>query len=148
MILVDANLLVYAHARDMPQHELAHEWLDRQLNGSARVALPWPSLLAFTRIVSNPRIFANPEPVAVAWSQVEAWLSCPTVWVPVPTIRHPLILGRLLQGLPAGGNLVPDAHLAALAIEHGLELYSTDRDFALFPGLTWRNPLHPPVPEG
>jgi uncharacterized protein len=141
LILIDANLLIYAHVSSFAQHRAARDWLDRQLNGIPRVGLPWASLLAFLRLVTNPRVFERPEPMAAAWSQALAWLACDTAWVPEPTERHPELLGALL-GLPGvHANLVPDAHLAALAIEHGLTLCSTDGDFARFPGLTWLNPL-------
>lgn len=141
MILLDANLLVYAHVSTVPQHAAARAWLDARLNGAAPVGLPWPSLLAFVRLVSNPRVFERPQPVAEAWAQVEAWLDCPPVWVPQPTDRHRTTLGLLLRRHGASANLVPDAHLAALAIEHGLILCSTDGDFARFPDLRWENPL-------
>ena len=143
MILVDANLLVYAHTATMLQHEAARAWLDEQLNGRWRVGLPWPSLLAFVRLVSNPRVFERPEPVAAAWRQVETWLDCESVWIPQPTERHRAILGALLGQHQAQANLVPDAHLAALALEHGLILCSADSDFSRFAGLQWQNPLRP-----
>ena len=141
MILVDANLLVYARVASMAQHSPARRWLDERLNGAASVGLPWPSLLSFVRLVSNARIFSKPEAVPAAWQQVEAWLDCPNVWVPSPTERHREVLGPLLSAATSRANLIPDAHLAALAIEHGLTLYSTDGDFARFPGLRWENPL-------
>lgn len=141
MTLIDANLLIYAHVMSLPQHERAREWLDDQLNGAARVGLPWPTLLAFLRLVTNPRVFDQPEPVAQAWVQVLAWLGCETVWIPQPGERHAELLGELLALPGIHANLVPDAHLAALAIEHGLTLYSTDGDFARFPRLRWTNPL-------
>lgn len=141
MILVDANLLVYAHVDSLPHHEAAHEWLDARLNGTAPVGLPWPSLLAFLRLVSNPRVFERPEQIIQAWKQVEEWLDCPTSWIPLPTERHREALAPLLALTGLRSNLVPDAHLAALAIEHGLILCSTDSDFARFPGLRWENPL-------
>ena len=141
MILVDANLLVYAHAASLPQHEPARSWLDAQLNGDTRVGLSWPSLLAFLRVMTNPRILERPESTADAWRQVCAWLEVPVVWIPEPTERHRDVLGRLLEQTSATANLVPDAHLAALAIEHGLPLCSADGDFARFPHLRWRNPL-------
>lgn len=142
MILVDANLLIYAFVEEMPLHEPAHNWLDRQLNGLPKVGLPWPSLLAFVRLVSNPKIFDRPATVARAWKQVEAWLSASPSWIPLPTERHSLILGQLLTAEEKlHPNLVNDAHLAALALEHGLTLYSADRDFARFAGLTWKNPV-------
>lgn len=141
MILVDANLLVYAHVASTPQHRKAHRWLDDRLNGSTQLALPWPSLLAFVRLVSNPRVFAHPLAVSAAWEQAESWLQIPVVWIPMPTERHREVLGLLLAGVGFRPNLVPDAHLAALAIEHGLTLCSSDGDFARFQGLRWENPL-------
>jgi toxin-antitoxin system PIN domain toxin len=141
VILIDANLLVYAYVSSLPQHKAASAWLDERLNGAAPVGLPWPSLLAFVRLVSNPRIFERPKPVAAAWNQVEDWLACSPAWVPQPTERHREILGALLKTQGGRANLVPDAHLAALAIEHGLILCSMDGDFARFPGLRWENPL-------
>jgi toxin-antitoxin system PIN domain toxin len=143
MILVDTNLLLYAHVADFAQHEAAREWLDARLNGTARVGLCWPAVLAFVRLVSNPRVFAQPLPISDAWRQVERWLDCPPAWIPLPTDRHHLVLGSLLPHAGARANLVPDAHLAALAIEHGLLLCSTDGDFARFPQLRWENPLLP-----
>lgn len=141
MILLDANLLIYACAERLPQHEAARRWLDDRLSSSARVGIPWPSILAFVRILSNPRIFARPAAVAEAWARAEEWLRCDPVWVPQPTERHTEVLGPLLRSSAPRANLVPDAHLAALAIEHGLVLCSTDGDFARFPGLRWQNPL-------
>lgn len=141
MILVDANLLVYACVASMPQHARARRWLDERLNGTASVGLPWPSLLSFVRLVSNPRIFSKPESIASAWQQVEHWLDCPCVWVPGPTERHREVIGALLTAATTRANLIPDAHLAALAIEHGLTLFSADGDFARFPDLKWENPV-------
>lgn len=141
MILVDANLLVYAQVRAFPQHERAREWLDGRINGTARVGLPWPSLLAFVRLVSNPRIFERPNSPSRAWEQVESWLRQDSVWVPLPTDRHHEILAPLITRTEGRPNLVPDAHLAALAIEHGLVLCSADGDFARFEELAWENPL-------
>jgi toxin-antitoxin system PIN domain toxin len=141
VILVDANLLLYAKISDYPQHRAAHEWLDDRLNGSARVGLPWPSLLAFLRITTNPRLFERPSPTSAAWTQVAEWLAVPQVWIPQPTDRHAEVLGDLLRGSSLAGPLVGDADLAALAIEHGLVLCSTDGDFARFRSLRWENPL-------
>lgn len=141
MILVDANVMVYAHVSSTEQHHRARRWFDARLNGNAPVGLPWPSLLAFLRLVTNPRVFTHAAPVEAAWQQVTRWLSSPVVWIPAPSDRHAEVLGELLEATGARGNLVPDAHLAALAIEHGLTLCSTDGDFARFPGLDWRNPL-------
>ena len=141
MILVDVNLLVYAWDRGAACHESAVRWLDSKLSESARVGLPWECLLGFMRVVTNPRIYERPAPVNVAWRQVEHWLSARSAWVPLPGDRHQEILGRLLIRLGGGARLIPDAHLAALAIEHGLDLCSTDGDFARFDGLRWVNPL-------
>jgi toxin-antitoxin system PIN domain toxin len=143
VILLDANLLVYAHVSSLPQHGRARPWLDDRLNGDTRVGLPWASLLSFLRLVTNPRVFTRPESMARAWERVNEWLACNTAWIPQPTERHADILGKLLSGGGIQGNLVPDADLAALAIEHGLELCSTDGDFGRFAGLRWRNPLQP-----
>ena len=141
MILVDANLLIYAHVSGFEQHAPAREWLEEQLSAGPRVGLPWPSLLAFLRIVSNPRIFAKPEPVTKAWHQVELWLSAKSAWVPTPTEDHATFMAALIEESGVEGNLVPDAHLAALALEHGLTLCSTDGDYARFKKLSWQNPL-------
>lgn len=141
MILIDANLLVYAHVSSFAQHEQAREWLDGQLNGAAPVGLPWASLLAFVRLVTNPRVFERPEPITDAWGQVLAWLDCETAWIPQSTERHADVLGKLFAIPGVHANLVPDAHLAALAMEHGLMLCSADSDFARFPALRWQNPL-------
>lgn len=141
MILVDVNLLVYAFIKEAPRHQQSRTWLDRQLNGYAPVGLPWPVLLAFIRLVTNPRILERPPSTERAWEQVGEWLDHRTVWVPQPTERHRDILAALLASTGATGNLVMDAHLAALAIEHGLILCSADTDFARFPRLRWQNPL-------
>ena len=142
MIVLDANLLIYAHSSSSPQHEAARAWLDEQLNGEARVGLPWPSLLAFLRILSNPRAVPKPSSTAELWQQVSDWLSLENVWTPAPQEGHAQILGSLLP-FASSHPLIPDAHLAALAIEYNLTLCSTDGDFARFPGLRWTNPLTP-----
>ncbi len=141
MILVDANLLLYAVVSDYEQHAAAHAWLDQQLNSPIRVGLPWVSVLAFLRISTNPRIFPDPLPMKEAWKRVAGWLDAPTAWCPEPTERHRTILERFLCGVASSTKLVSDAHLAALAVEHGLLLCSTDGDFARFDGLRWRNPI-------
>jgi toxin-antitoxin system PIN domain toxin len=141
MILVDANLLVYAANTAAPEHVTARSWLDERLNGATRVGLPWPSLLAFVRLVSNPIVVRVPVSPADAWRQIEQWLACESAWIPVPGEGHQKILASFLQQSWITSRLVPDAHLAALAIEHGLTCCSTDGDFARFPGLKWENPL-------
>ena len=140
MILVDANLLVYATVEQMPQHGKAKEWLSLSLSGKARVGLPWASLLAYVRIVSNPRVFSKPVPISEAWKQVKTWIAQPPVWIPNPTDRHADILNEMMRAI-SSSNHIPDAQLASLAIEHGLEMTSADRGFARFPRLRFRNPL-------
>ena len=108
MILLDANLLIYAHISSFPHHAQTRDWLDARLSGSAPVGLPWPSLLAFLRIVTNPRVFERPEPMAKAWRQVRAWLDVDVAWIPQPTARHAEILGTLLSAAGIQANLVPD----------------------------------------
>lgn len=141
MILVDVNLLVYAWDLRSPHHEPARSWLDARLSETARVALPWESTLGFLRVVTNPRIYERPETIARAWRQVEEWLNSRNVWIPHAGADHDVVLGGLLRNLGGGSTLIPDAHLAALAIEHGLILCSSDGDFARFAGLRWMNPL-------
>jgi toxin-antitoxin system PIN domain toxin len=141
VILVDANLLLYAYVCNYPQHDRARTWLNGVLNASPRVGLPWPSLLAFLRISTNPRAFAKPVSIEQSWHQVREWLEAPSAWIPRPTERHPEVLERLLIGSQAVGDLVSDAHLAALAVEHGLTLCSADKDFTRFEALSFENPL-------
>jgi hypothetical protein len=143
VILVDANLLIYAHVRNFPQHERTRLWLDQRLGGAAPVGLPWASLVGFLRVSTNPRIFERPSAIADAWRQVLDWLDCETAWIPEPGERHRAVLGELLGAPGIQASLVHDAHLAALAIEHGLVLCSTDGDFGRFAGLRWENPLAP-----
>jgi toxin-antitoxin system PIN domain toxin len=141
VILVDVNLLLYATNVSASQHSAAREWLDRQLVETPRVGLPWATLLGFLRLATNARVIARPLTMAAAWRQVSQWLACEPAWIPLPTERHADVLGKLLAEPSVYGNLVPDAHLAALAIEHGLTLCSTDGDFGRFPELKWLNPL-------
>lgn len=141
MILVDANLLLYAANHAAPEHERAREWLDTRINGTTAVGLPWPSLLAFLRLATNPVVVRHPVTTAQAWRQVEEWLDCEPVWVPLAGEAHRGIVAGFLKASWMTSRLVPDAHLAALAIEHGLTLQSTDGDFAKFAGLKWENPL-------
>ena len=141
MILVDANILIYAHVSNMEQHQRSKEWLDQMFNGPAPVGLPWPSLLSFLRLVSNPRVFEKPESIQQAWVQVEAWLNAPRAWIPYPTERHLKVLAKFIPFTKGKPNLIPDAHLATLAVEHGLILCSADNDFAHFEGLRWENPI-------
>lgn len=140
-MLVDANLLLYAVDSRSPWHGPAAAWLERTLNGSERVGLPWQSLGAFLRIVTHPRVVARPLTAVEAWTLVAAWLEAGPTWVPPASERTTAILSELLTSTHATGNLVPDAQLAALAIEHGLVVYTADPDFQRFPAVRWHNPL-------
>src|SRR4051812_23528457 len=113
MILLDANLLLYAKISTFAEHGRARAWLDEQLNGAAPVGIPWQSLTAFLRIAINPRVFTRPLAMSEAWRQVEEWLACEPVWTPTPTDAHARIFGQLLQDTSMTPNLVGDAHLAA-----------------------------------
>ena len=139
-MIVDANVLLYATEATAPHHEVARRWLEEALNGPSRVGLPWASLLAFQRIATHPRVSERPLGTAEAWQMVERWIAAPSAWIPVPGPRHQEILGRLLTSTNARGNLVPDAHLAALAIENGVGVCSFDSDFARFPQAGWFAP--------
>ena len=141
MILVDGNLLVYAKVTDFAQHEAARAWFEDVLAAPGRVGLPWPALLAYVRMVTNMRLFSRPLGAQQAWNDVQEWLETPGVWVPTPTERHADVIAGLIHDAGATANLVADAHMAALAMEHGLELCSTDSDFARFPRLRWSNPI-------
>jgi len=140
-MLVDASVLLYAVDETSPQHDRARRWLEDALNGARRVGLPWASLTAFVRIATHPRALRAPLGAADAWAYVEDWLDAPTAWVPAPGRGHRDILGRLVHELDLRGNLVTDAVLAALCIEHGLSIVSADSDFARFRELTWVNPV-------
>lgn len=140
-MLIDANLLLYAVDRAALLHVPASRWLEEQLNGGRRVGMPWESLTAFVRIATHPRASAKPLKPAQAWRFVDEWLALPTVWIPMPTERHGQVLGSLVASYQVAGNLVPDAHLTAIAIEHGLDVYSADTDFARFTEIRWINPL-------
>jgi toxin-antitoxin system PIN domain toxin len=145
VILVDIGRRQHSHlrTRELLSTLLREAGSIGQLNGSGPVGLPWASMLAFLRLVTNPRVFERPEPIGDAWRQVHAWLACETAWIPQPTERHAELLAQFLTLPGIHGNLIPDAHLAALAVEHGLTLCSTDGDFARFRGLRWLNPITP-----
>lgn len=140
-MLVDANLLLYAVDEASPDHDRASAWLSGLINGEARLGLPWESLVAFVRVITHPRASAHPLSPEGAWDIVDAWLAAPTVWIPAPTERHAEVLGGLVRDYRLSGRLIPDAHLAALAIQHGLDVCSTDTDFARFREIRWVNPL-------
>ena len=141
MILVDANILLYAEDSLQSHHRQARAWWDDQLSGTGVVCLCWTVLSAFIRIGTNPRVFEHPLSLEQALARVQSWLDQPCTRVVRPTERHWTVFKQVLTDGQAVANLVTDAHLAALAIEHGCELASTDSDFARFPKLKWRNPL-------
>ena len=140
MKLVDANVLLYAVNEDAPRHDEARSWLDGALSGGATVAFSWVVLLAFIRLSTKASIFQLPLSLEGALDRVEAWLSQPAAVVIEPTTRHLGLVRELLAPLGSGGNLVNDAHLAALAIEHNSQVVSYDNDFTRFPGVRWETP--------
>ncbi|WP_395753574.1 type II toxin-antitoxin system VapC family toxin [Prosthecobacter sp.] len=144
MIFLDANLLIYAVNADAPLHLQARTWVHETLNGQrGSVALSWFSLVAFVRIITNPKIVTSPRSLDDALQQVNQWIALPDVRLIEPGTRHSHHFEKACRATNAKGNLITDAHLAALAIEHGCELASCDTDFAKFPGLQWINPLQP-----
>lgn len=141
MILVDLNLLLYAVNEAANQHERARTWWEEALSGSETVALPWTVILGFLRITTNRRIMPRPLTAVQAMDLVQDWLDQPPVEPIQATQEHWTILRELLEELGTAGNLTSDAHLAALAVEHGARLYSTDNDFSRFANVRWVNPL-------
>jgi toxin-antitoxin system PIN domain toxin len=141
MILVDANLLLYAYHTRAAQHEASRSWLERTLSQPRLVRFAWVTLWAFLRISTNPRVFDRPLAVVEADAAVASWLELPNVGILEPGDRHGAILSRLLQDGQVSGPLVMDAALAAIAIEHGATLHTTDRDFSRFADLDWINPI-------
>lgn len=140
-ILVDANILLYARFSDLPQHQAARAWLDERFNDPEPIGIPWNSLTAFARIASNRRVFADPLDSNEVVAQIRQWAQRRNVWHPEPGERFAELFTGLLVSTQASGNLVPDCFLAALALEHGLTVVSSDADFARFPKLNWFNPL-------
>ncbi len=141
MILPDLNLLIYAYNRGSAAHPQAQAWWEAALSNPRPVGLCWTVMLGFIRLSTQRGIFREPLTAAVACDEVRTWLAQPQVVILEPGRRHATILFDLLKRLGAAGNLTTDAHLAALAIEHQCELFSTDSDFTSFPGLHWTNPL-------
>ena len=131
-MLVDANVLLYSVDSTSTHHEASSRWMKEGLAGQKRIALPWTSLGAFLRIATHPRAFREPLTSAQAWSCVSAWMVSPVVWIPPSGERTLTILGGLIQRYDVTANLVPDAQLAALAIEHGIPIVTYDTDFERF----------------
>ena len=147
MILVDANLLLYAEDSLSDHHEPARSWWDAQLSGTEPVALCWPVLTAFIRISTNARLHQRPLTLKEAIERVQSWLEQPCVRIILPGDQHWRIFQQMLQEGNATANLVSDAHLAALAVEYNVTLHSSDMDFARFRGLKWTNPLSGAGPQ-
>jgi len=138
--LVDANVLLYAVNVDARHHDRSRRWLDEALSGRETVAFCWVALLAFVRLSTKAGLFPSPLSVHQAMDRVDAWLDASPAVLVEPTIEHSTVLRRLLATVGVGGNLVNDAHVAALAIEHRCEVISFDNDFGRFPGVRWRPP--------
>jgi uncharacterized protein len=141
VILLDANILLYAYNTRASQHRAAKSWLETALTRPAPVRLSWFAIVAFLRLSTDARVYPDPFSMQEATTIVDDWLGRPNLDVLEPTERHWSILRQLLSEGQARGPLATDAHLAALAIEHGATLCTTDRDFARFPGLKWTNPI-------
>jgi len=141
MVLVDVNLLISATVAQAPNHLPARSWLNALVQGDEEIGLPWAVLVGFVRIATNPRALTNPFTLDAALRQVGDWLALPGVRILHPTLNHERHFSEMCRASKATGNLVTDAHLAALAIEHDCELASNDADFGRFPGLRWVNPL-------
>jgi toxin-antitoxin system PIN domain toxin len=140
--LPDVNLLVYTTDESSPHCRQARSWLEEALSGTEEVGFAWLALVGFIRIATNPAVFSSPLSTAGAFEYVESWLGAPVATVVQPTDRHAVRLRELLESIGStAGNLTSDAHLAALAIEHGAELFSHDTDFARFEGLRWHDPF-------
>ncbi len=141
MKLVDVNLLLYATDERSPRHKAARAWLERQLSGEEPMAFAWVVLLAFVRVSTSRLVFERPLSPRRAFDVVDRWLAQPCTVIVHPGGRHAALVRQLLDPFGTAGNLVTDAHLAALAIEHGAELNSCDSDFSRFAGVRWVNPL-------
>jgi toxin-antitoxin system PIN domain toxin len=139
--LTDANLLLYAVDTSAPRHRVARAWLEEQLSATETFAFAWSVLLAFLRLSTRSRVFAAPLPPSEAFAIIDGWLAQPNATVVHPTERHASLLRELLEPLGTAGNLTSDAHLAARALEHGADVYSSDADFARFPRVRWHDPL-------
>ena len=141
MIVLDVNLLLYAYDSSAHEHARARAWLEQMLSGSGAVGLPWHTILSFLRISTAPRMISHPLEVGAASAIVDEWLQSSNVRIVGPTEEHWRILRGLLPKARVRGSLIMDAHLAALAIEHGATLCTNDRDFARFPGLKVEFPI-------
>lgn len=140
MWLIDGNVLLYAVNRNSAHHGASKAWLDRSLRGTEPVGLAWSALLTFVRVATHPSASAHPLTVEAATRQMRMWLGAPAAIVIEPTARHGDVLSALLEEVGTAGNLVPDAHLAALASEHHATIVTFDTDFLRFPGVRSQRP--------
>lgn len=139
-MIVDVNILLYAADRESTHHSHCRHWLEDAFNGTTRVGLPWPTILAFLRIATHHRIMKRPLTVHEAWSFIDDWMSQSIAWIPTESPHHLSILRDLTTRYELTAKQIPDAHLAALAIGHGVPIVSSDTDFARFLEITWVNP--------
>ena len=146
MILLDVNILVHAFHGGSPEHQAYRDWLEAVVADDAAFGVSELVLSGFVRVATHPRVFDPPAPLADALAFASALRSQPNAIIVRPGDRHWEIFERLATAARARGNLIPDAYLAALAIEHGAEWITADRDFSRFPGLRWRHPLDGPAP--
>lgn len=140
-MLVDANILLYSVDESSAFHDDAADWMTSALNGPRRVGLPWVSLTAFIRIATNPRALLEPLTPSEAWDVVDNWVAASAAWIPAPGAGHHQILRELIVTHDVRAGLVTDAVLAALCVEHGLDIVSADSDFARFTEVNWINPV-------
>jgi len=141
VIVIDANLLIYSYDLDSAHHKKSHAWLEEALSGVEAVGLPWQSVSAFLRVITNRRLSGMRVSLQQAVQVVDEWLQQPNVQILVPADQHWSVLRQMILEGQASGPLVSDAEIAAITIEHGGVLYTADRDFARFPGLRWKDPL-------
>lgn len=142
MKILDVNILLYAKFDLFPQHGEVLEWLERHFACGTAIGIPWETICGFLRIATNRKAISTAIPVSEAWEQVRLWLKCPTVTIPLPTDVHADVFDRLVSLGGMSSGLIPDAQLAALAMEHGATFVTCDGDFRRFPGIAVENPCH------
>lgn len=142
MILPDINLLIFAYNSEVEQHPKARRWWEETMSGNSTVCIPWAVIFGFIRLTTHRRVFSSPLRVSDALEIVSSWIECENVRILEASPKHFAVFSSLLAKIGTGANMVTDTHLAALAIEHNLTLYSNDLDFSRFPGLRWKNPLN------
>ena len=145
MIVPDLNLLLYAYRQQDPNHDVARNWWQGLVDGTEEVGIPWAVATGFVRLITHPSSPTGPIPVPIAIEHVSQWFQCPHILPTNPREQHLNHLLRILEATGVGGNLVTDAHIAALALEYDAEVHSNDSDFGRFPGVRWHNPLQHPV---